>query len=144
MILKIYLNQGFIFYLLRGILSKILRPWNLGGSADHHGTIFFRFLMQGKSKFSAFENEFWPKYLIFIARGVRIGLSSHKKFFSQNIKFHPICMKFISEVKNRGWNAIQVHFSFFNYLPWNKSPNGQICNFLFVTHHSNIIKKKSG
>ena len=28
-----------------------------------------------------------------------------------------------------------------NYLPWNKSLNGHICNFLFVTYHFNVIKK---
>ena len=68
---------------LRGIVSKNLPNWNLGGRQIVSGPIFSDSSYKNRlvANFSALENHFWPKFSTFSARGVRTGQNWQKKIF---------------------------------------------------------------
>ena len=87
---------------LRDNVSKNLPSWNLGGRQIVSGPIYSDSSYNNRpvANFPALENQFWPKFSIFSTRGGQNRSKlTLKTFYSQNCKFHPICMKFISEVE---------------------------------------------
>ena len=79
-----------IFQQLREKVSKILRIWNLGGRRIVSGPIFSDSPYKNRlvANFPALEDEFWPKFSIFSARGVKIGQNWRWKLFTPQTPKH--------------------------------------------------------
>ena len=69
---------------LRDNVSKNLPSWNLGGRQIVSRPIFSDSPYKNRlvANFSALEDQFWPKFSTFSARGVKIGQNWRKKILS--------------------------------------------------------------
>ncbi len=69
-----------VLLFLRGIVSKNLPNWNLGGRQIVSGPIFSDSSCKNRlvAYLSAHEDQFWPKFSIFSTRGVKIGQNWRK------------------------------------------------------------------
>ncbi len=97
--------------ILRDNVSKNLPSWNLGGRQIVLGPFLSDSPYKNRPIFQLLRTDFDQNFRLLVrgvSKQVKIDVNS---FCSLSSKFHPICMKFISKIKNNVSYEIQVDFS---------------------------------